>query len=357
MTAARRVTDLVDAVLRGIYKRGAARILSHHDLVAPSAVPALSGYSGARTGLCCAANPGFAGPQPSSTSVVVGGGCLGYSRARTDCVRIDYLVDTLLTLTLAAWTGYRCVIYLPVGEELLVANADRHGNWLRFGDVMEAFVGLLASRVALPHPVEIIRTDAPEVSALLDDCLDRRHRELDGWDLTDLYTVRPSTTDQGDPPGPRRLHQYRRTIITYLPETIRQLLGDRTIAHVVVAENLHQVRAVAMARRITVNTTPADQIDYLAHLPTPSITATNRMARAEDRSAIHLLDPPDHTAAKIGRMAPVVRRFWEAVADVGSEFSDTASYGPLDVIGDGRRMLLAADSHRPRHADQETTCP
>ncbi|HWH00259.1 MAG TPA: hypothetical protein VNV66_13260 [Pilimelia sp.] len=356
MTATRRTTDLADAILRGIYKRGAARILSHHHLAALSAVPALSGYPGAQTGLCCAATPGFVAPRPSPTSVVIGGGCLGYSQARTDRVRVDYLVDTVLTVTLAAWTGCRCVIYLPVGEELLVTDTASHDDWRRLGDVVQAFVDLIAGRVAPRHPVEIIRTDSPEVSSLLDDCLDRRRRELDGRDLTDLYTVRPSVADRDNAPGPQRLHQYRRTIITYLPETIRRLLNDRTIAHVVVAENLHQVRAVAMARQITASTAPADRIDYLAHLPTPSITATNRMARADERSAIHLLDPPDHTAVKIDRMVPVVRRFWEAFATVRTAFSDAASHGAYDVIGDGRRMLLAADADRSLHAEREATC-
>ncbi len=356
MTATGRATDLVDATLRGVYRCGAARILSHHHLAAPSAIPALSGYPGVRTGLCCAVTPGFVAPRPSSTSVVVGGGCLGYSRTRPERIRVDYLVDTVLALTLAAWTDCRCVIYLPVGEELLVADAGSHDDWRRLGDVVQVFVDLLAGRLVLRHPVEIIRTDAPEVSSFLEDRLDRRRRELDAWDLTDLYSVRPSTAGRDNPPGPSRLGQYRRTIITYLPETIRELIGDRTIAHVVVAENLHQVRAVATARRITASTAPSARIDYLAHLPPPSITATNRMARADDRSAIHLLDPPDDTAAKIDRMVPVVRRFWEAVAAVHAAFSDAASHAPLDLIGDGRRMLAAA-ADRPQQTEREATCP
>jgi hypothetical protein len=130
-------------------------------------------------------------------------------------------------------------------------------------------------------------------------------------------------------PSRARLDQYRSTIATYLPVVVRDLTGSRTLRQVVVAENLHQVKAVNAARDLLTRLGLPHGIDHLAHIPPPSLSGTNRMARAADASALIVTDRAEANAAKIARMRPDVAAHWNAIWDLHRAVARTSHDGGL----------------------------
>ncbi|MCK2245425.1 MULTISPECIES: hypothetical protein [unclassified Crossiella] len=276
-------------------------------------------------------NVGFGVPLRDE-SVVVGGACLSYCDADLARLRMDFVADTLMPLLLSAWTGARCLLYLPVGEEIIVSgDTIEPDRWRILGDQLEVFIDALAACVPGKVRPILVRTDDSAVSDAVDDAADEVAHYVDDRQLGSLYTFRRSTQVRNEP-GIQRLRQYRRSISSYLPRLIRLFVGDKSVRHVVVAENLHQVKAVSATRSMMESR--ADTLDHLAHVPPPSVSGTNRMARAAEHSALFCLEDADTQRAKTARMTPHVRRYWENVWP-RREFSDS----PLTEADTTARMF------------------
>ncbi|WP_431781232.1 hypothetical protein [Streptomyces chumphonensis] len=326
-----------ERVLRGMYRRSGAWLLDRLGLVPAGGRPELAGHVPVEIGTAFAVGPDFERPV-AGRSVVVGGACLTHCDARPERVRAEFVADTVQPLLLAAWAGVPCVLFLPVGEEMIVSDPSiGRQDWRRFGDGMEAFVRALAAAVPGGRPPVVVRTDAAETSAVLDRAVERSGDALAGLDLEDLYTVRPARAARR-PPGPARLRQYHRSIVTYLPEVVSELAPGLDVRHVVVAENLHQAKAVRAAEAVAEAVGAPGRIDHLAHVPSPSVTGTGRMARAEDHSTLFCLDAPVVRAEKLARMPSSVRRFWAACFPEGPR----PPHGPGAPQAEGDAVRLAA---------------
>lgn len=295
-------------ILRTLYRVDDKRLLALHDLV-PAEASELADIASVRSGLAIAVNHSAGRARPGET-IVVGGGCLGYTNARLVDLRLDYLTDTMIALAVASMTGVHCLLYLPIGEEQITAPRLRE-EWSAFGDRIETIVERLAATLAAPPSVTIARTDAPAVRSAIDRSLARHHDQLAAANLGALYSLRPA----GKPtiPGPARLDQYRSTIMTYLPQVVSELVG-RHVDHILVTENLHQVKAIAAARSLA--TDDGDHVDHLAHIPAPSLGGTTRMAVAKPESALIVIGSPATNAAMLRRADPTSRAYWQAVWDL-----------------------------------------
>ncbi|MER6558529.1 hypothetical protein ABT300_12405 [Streptomyces sp. NPDC001027] len=287
-------------------------------------------------------------PPVSGQSVVVGGACLTNCDARLERLRAEFVVDTLQPLLLAAWAGVPCVLYLPVGEEAIVSDPSISLDaWRHFGQRLEGFVNSIAASIPNGRPPILIRTDMDTSSAALDTAVEAISGLVRPQDLDDLYTIRPSRSGQ-KPPGAARLRQYQRSIVTYIPSVVAELVGGLDVRHVVVAENLHQAKAISAARTALTATGSQDRVDHLAHLPSPSITGTGRMARSEDRSTLFCLDAAEVRAEKLLRMPPVVRQFWENSWPRSLRLARTAVDGDrLNAVFDEWHRLLAQAAGMP----------
>jgi len=338
-----------DRVLRGMYRRSSAWLLEHLGLSPAPDRRELAGYGPVKTGVAFAVNRGFRVPA-SGSSVVVGGACLTNCNAQLTRLRTEFVADTLPPLLLAAWADVPCVLFLPVGEEIIVSDPSiGRYEWQRFGDQLEVFVNSIADALPGARRPILVRTDSAAVSGMLDAAAVEIAGLVSAEELETLYTIRPSRSGQKTP-GPERLRQYRRSLVTYLPSTVSALIGDPALRHVVVAENLHQAKAIRAARSVSAATSAGRRIDHLAHVPSPSITGTGRMARADDRSALFCIEDPAARAEKLHRMAPTVRRFWES-AWVPGHFPAHGSAAGTDQLGGlfdyFRRLLIEAPITHP----------
>ncbi|MFJ8015055.1 hypothetical protein [Streptomyces sp. NPDC096339] len=338
---------MADRVLRGVYRRSGAWLLDELGLISATETQDLVEYGPVKAGMAFAVNPQFKAPV-SGRSVVVGGACLTNTDAQLDRLRAEFVADTVQPLLLAAWAQVPCVLFLPIGEEIIVSDPSIGIDaWRRFGDGLEAFVNSIAACIPDGRPPILIRTDSDAVSATLDTAVDAISGLVAVKDLDDLYTIRPSQSGQ-NPPGAARLRQYQRSIVTYLPSVLSELVGGLEVQHVVVAENLHQAKAIRAARTVSTATGAQGRIDHLAHVPSPSITGTGRMARAEDRSTLFCLDPEKVRTEKLHRMPPVVRQFWESSwPHTLRRPSSAVGDGSLDSVLDEWHQLLARAAGTP----------
>jgi hypothetical protein len=337
-----------DRVLRGMYRRSSSWLLEHLGLSPAPAQQELAGYGPVETGVAFAVNRDFQVPA-SGSSVVVGGACLTNCDAQLARLRTEFVADTVPPLLLAAWADVPCVLFLPVGEEIIVSDPSISiEEWRRFGDQLEVFVNSIADFLPGGRRPILVRTDSAAVSGMLDAAASEIAGLVSADELETLYTIRPSRSGQ-KAPGPERLRQYRRSLVTYLPSTVSALMGEPAVRHVVVAENLHQAKAIRAARSVSAAISAGPRIDHLAHVPLPSITGTGRMARADDRSALFCMEDPASSAEKLRRMAPTVRRFWESAWVPGHlpAHGSTAGTDQLRGLFDYFRRLLveAANTH------------
>ncbi|MGY4969580.1 hypothetical protein ACWGCC_10160 [Streptomyces nigrescens] len=310
-TTAPKSDQLPDRLLRDIYRRPSSWLLDELRLVPASERQDLIGYGPAAAGVAFATNSHFT--PPSGGSVVVGGACLTNCTAQLERLRAEFVADTLQPLLLAAWARVPCVLFLPIGEEIIVSDPSISPSaWQDFGQCLEGFVNRIAAAIPDGRPPVLVRTDKKPVFTTLDSAADAITGLTPAEDLEELYTIRPSKSSR-KPPSPARLRQYRRSIVTYLPTVVSDLLGGTSVEHVVVAENLHQAKAISTARAVMAATGARGHIDHLAHVPSPSVSGTGRMARAEDHSTVFCLEGAEAKAEKVRRMPVSVRQFWESV--------------------------------------------
>lgn len=296
-------------ILRSVYRIDEQRLFALHGLAAPTHV-GLGSSPAVQSGLAVAVNADFDPPRPGA-SVIVGGGCVGYSNASLAQLRLDYLTDTVMALAVASLAATDCLIYLPIREEQITAPAA-HEGWRAFGDILHAISSRLAATIAAPRSLTIARTDDPSVRSVVARVIARRGIDMRSDDLNTLYSLRPSGKQVT--PSEARLQQYRSTIMTYLPEVVGELIG-RPVDHVVAAENLHQVKAVSLARSIAEGLR-SGRVDHLAHTPAPSLGGTTRMSVAKPDSAIAIMDPPTASALALRRANRTVRSYWQTVWDL-----------------------------------------
>ncbi|WP_020525218.1 hypothetical protein [Catelliglobosispora koreensis] len=309
-------------LIRTLYRFDFRRLATLTGLTPAASVTDLQQYPGAVNGLTPLANNGFHRvAEPGS--IVVGGGCLGYSNADLAQLRVDYLTDTMLALAFAAWARLPCLIYLPIGEEMITAEPGQHASWSQFGDRIELVVRGLAAQFDTGQHIHILRTDTSHVRALLDERGSQLAEALPASAIGSLYALRPS--GKAVSPSEARLTQYRSTIATYLPDVIRQLLGQQTIRRVIAAENLHQVKAIAQARQLA--GASGDSIDHLAHVPAPSLGGTTRMATAAADNVILACADPATSAAAVHRANQTVQTYWHAVWSTHRSLT-TADHSP-----------------------------
>jgi hypothetical protein len=329
-----------DKLLRTLYRLNHHQLYALHDLESAAARPSVAGFPGVISGVCAAVNTGFTAPDRQS-AVVVGGGCLGYSGADPGQLRVDYLTDTMIALAFAAWAQLDCLIYLPIGEEMITARPEAHEGWQAFGDTIEALARRLAATVASAETVTILRTDAADIRHRLDKAVASHTGDLDATAIGDLYSLRPSGKQVT--PSESRLDQYRATIATYLPDVVADLLGRSEVRHIVVAENMHQVKAVAAARALA-DAAGLGRVDHLAHVPAPSIGGTTRMAVARPDSAVIVTDTTSSNIAKMRRSNALVRGYWQATWDLHRAVSSLKLTPALvDMIGIYRQLAILED--------------
>lgn len=294
---------LLSSAVEAMYGRPVAALLDELNLVEVGQERGTGSIADGLHGLAMATTR-YPLDLSGESAVVVGGGCIGYSNGRLAQVRADYIADLIAPLAVAALTGRIAVIYLPVGEELVTAPSHRN-RWTRFADELERCLAEICA-TAPDVTARIVRTDKPDISALLDAAAARLAPGVSEDELAALYELQAAAEPRRRP-GTARLSQYRRTLATYQPGVIAQILGVAPPRSVLVAENLHQARAVNLAARLSGGTAVA----HIAHLPAPALTGAERMCVVDPGEAAFAAGFED--IASVG--SPLSRTYWAAIAE------------------------------------------
>jgi hypothetical protein len=314
-TATMRLADeMASGILKGIYKRSQNWLLRRHHLVRAASEPYLRSFEHVEAGIACALNAGFSSACVPG-ALVVGGACLGYADAEVNKLGLEVAADLVAPLAFAKWCNSSCLVYLTVIEEARMSvgtiSIDR---WKNLADAVERFIFALAKTMGVER-ICVMRTDVPAVDRILDASVEKRMADLRSEAVNDLYAIDSSGRTVRRPLV--RLDQYRRYVISYCPSVLQASM-HMPIDRIVVAENIHQVRAINKARELSIvlgmsTEDCSNRIDHIAYLSPPSITGSRRMARAGERSAIFLSESADVTRSKVAKMADRPRYYWRHI--------------------------------------------
>lgn len=339
-----------DKLIAGIYKHSRSWFMDAYGLAPVQPGSVLSEFEHVRANIAFATNAGFDCTR-TPTGLVVGGACIGYSEAEPKRLSLDIIADLISPLAFAKWSGNACLIYVNVAEEAMV-TAERIAleTWTQLGDGIEQLVVSMAGRIGVSD-LHILRTDRADVDEAIRHAVARRAALLPDSKIGNLYSIGYSgRTSYHDPV---RLAQYRRNIVSYLPCVIRQATS-LPIRRLVAAENVHQVKAINMARELLSEARESiagsvppdgDQIDHVVFVSPPSITGTRRMATARHKSGIYPLEPASQFESKMMRMTPSAAYYWdriwpEALRCVWSRTGTTPLVAALDEIGTAMRSAF-----------------
>jgi hypothetical protein len=304
---------LAGKILERVYKRSAIWLMNKYDLVHARDIPTLGNFEHTEKGLAYAVNREYE-LVDKSRALVVGGSCLGYCEGRIEQLGLEVVADILYPLYLSRLLKTECLLYITVTEEAMVSrDSVPYRFWTFLGDIIERFVVDLA-RIFEPKNLHIFRTDIPHVNLAIEAAVHLHINNLASNLISSLYAVDSSGRDSNK--DAIRLAQYRRNIVGYIPGVIRTAIGIPS-THIIAAENIHQVKAIKMARSILDSESSLgsdiDRIDHVVYLSPPSITGTNRMSRASSKSAIYILEGIDEIERKLNKMSATSKYYWNSV--------------------------------------------
>ncbi len=277
--------------------------------------------------------------------IVVGGPCV-YHLAGDSPPTLRELLDVVTPIDLAVHLGAKCVLWFELDESYVTSTGS-----LKLGerDVRDAqrpveplvrFALLYAeSRGFSAADLHVVLNTEPRVRAIVDDYYERHATLLPDAALDGLYSA---NGESQFPSGAAKAMSYRlvfrRSIMTYLPSCIQEVIGE-DVGAVVVAENLDQAGAVARAREICAAIGENRPIALMASLPAPN-AAGSAMLRGKK---IDRLEPTALRSAldRLAGAPPSVRDFY-AHALVGVDDEQTAAWQRTVVLLDELYRVAAA---------------
>ncbi len=217
---------------------------------------------------------------------VVASPCIDHCFGDVDELSVSVAADLLIGLRIAEALTLPLVSFLVAGEEthLVPGGTARAAAWARVVDHVARLGGSWAGGrvdaffVSTQDPTawEVLRrqTDA--------DRSDVRDRDLDG-----LYRI---ADDLPFPRGTRftHLYEYYRFNVSHYRRRLVERLADVNGEHILVVENLQQIKAVKLAERL--NPRQCGRTSHLVTSPVPDITNTVRVSRAERHNRVTLTE-------------------------------------------------------------------
>jgi hypothetical protein len=224
---------------------------------------------GFRSGHLVAVSPDLLDPSTSlADAVVAGGPCIGDCQSRPT---LEALYDTVQVLLAARALDLPALLF--VGDEEEGMERGNATEWERLGERFARWLPAIAAVLGVAE-VAVVRTSG-SVHA---DALARLGQPARG--------IEPARIDAAFHLGagvPRPLVEEsrrvtRRVIEAHLPEVVSRHLG-RTVATVVIAENLQQAGVFEVARDLAAGR-GGGQVALAAHWPAPAVSGSERMYRS-----------------------------------------------------------------------------
>ncbi|GGL42363.1 hypothetical protein [Planomonospora parontospora] len=254
-----------------------------------------------------AATPAAAdGPRPD---VVVASTCVDHCDADPGRLAATVLADLVHGAAVAGLLGRPLLSFIGIGEEihLVPGGGDLAARWHETADrVADLFRGL-----AVPPGSRIVSTADADLWRALNDVVEADRVRLPDDELGGLYHLLDGSCFPRGTPFRYFYAYYRANIAHYRRPVVEHLMGPAP-GGILVVENLQQVKAVAVARRLNGDW----PTEHLATLPAPDRTGRTRATRSGRRDGVPLdafLDDPMGVLEGVG---PDVRAFWLITRDL-----------------------------------------
>ncbi|MGW7573846.1 hypothetical protein [Streptomyces sp. NPDC054765] len=224
-----------------------------------------------------------------AATCVLASPCIDHSSGRVSALTASVAGDLLIGLHVAEALGLPMVSFLGSGEEthLVPGGEDRCADWRR---VAEHVAGLGARWARGQVDATFVRTGEPVAWATLGEQTAADHDRVAQGGLDGLHRL---ADDIPYPRGTRftYLYDYYRSNISHYRRPVIEALADVDTAHVLVVENVQQIKCVALARAL--NDADGIRTSHLVTCPVPDVTNSVRVSRAEPRHRIMLADVLD----------------------------------------------------------------
>jgi transposase-like protein len=329
--AANQVPDHVDQLIRQLLRAHPSTLFATHGLVPARHTPALAGSPNLTADVSIAASDLFVALD-HDYSTVVARIPIHHMYGAIHRLRFDAITDVIAAVAYAAWADADCVLYLPLAAEL---NRPRTRvparRWHGFTNSVLHLIDRVVSELAVPpRSLILLRTDTPHVAERIGVAVDEHSHRLAA--LRNLERVGRRT-------GPGRLSIDLSLVVGYLPEVIDDVAGRHGKSHVVVVESLRTARAVAVARFIAADA--GHRVDYLAHLPAPSLDGRQVMSAAPAEHALKLHDAADTNRGKLAAASGPARTHWERMWQMHAALLAGGADAGLPAMADHYRQLTA----------------
>ncbi|WP_125211446.1 hypothetical protein [Streptomyces griseofuscus] len=221
-----------------------------------------------------------------AATCVLASPCIDHSSGRISALTASVAGDLLIGLRVAEALGLPMVSFLGSGEEthLVPSGEERCADWQRVAE----YVAGLGTRWARGRvDATFVRTGEPVAWATIKAQTAADHDRVPQAGLDGLHRL---VDDNPYPRGTRftYLYDYYRSNISHYRRPVIEALAGVDTAHVLVVENVQQIKCVAWARAL--NDADGIRTSHLVTCPAPDATNSVRVSRAEPRHRIMLAD-------------------------------------------------------------------
>lgn len=264
-----------------------------------------------------AGTAGLAAARPPIDAVVAST-CIDHAEADPHQLSAAVLADLVHGAVVSRALDLPLLSFLGTGEEMrLTPGGDaRAPAWGQVADV----IAEMFARLRLPARSRIIVSHEEQVWSALQATVASDRERLPRHELAGLYHLTDGSLFPLGTPFDSYYEYYRSTLAHYRQPVLERLLGC-ALRGILVVENVQQVKAVALARRLN----GGMATEHLVTLPAPGRTGTTRATRAGARGRLCL----DELQVSAGGLAQVSQLglvgdpllFWRTVCQLWNDCS------------------------------------
>ncbi len=264
------------------------------------------GWLAPLSGLAFAGQAGLAAERPG-VGLVLSSTCVDHCEGDPAQLAATVIADLVHGAAVARLLGVPLLSFAGAGQEvrLTPGGSGQRPEWRR----VSAAVRAVFDALELPPGSRLLDTDAPEIWALLAEQAEADRAELPDQRLDGLYRLDDGSAFPAGTPFAFFYEYYRYNVALYR-RPVLAALGPAG-AGVLVVENVQQVKAVTLARRLN-GPWPTQ---HLVTVPAPGRGAAERATRARSADRL-LLDEYLRGGTPVEATLPgATAAFWSAVRE------------------------------------------
>ncbi|GER83925.1 hypothetical protein KTAU_25620 [Thermogemmatispora aurantia] len=251
-----------------------------------------------------------------SIEVVVASPCIDHAEAEPRRLAATVIADLVHGAAISRLLSVPLVSFIGTGQEirLVPRGAERAAGWHRVAErVLSVFETL-----ELPTGSRCFVSHDEVVWAVLSETVERDRTRLPTVALNGLYHLRDGSAFPAGSPFRYYYEYYRYNLACYRQPVLEHLLG-RPLRGMLVVENVQQVKAVALARRLN-GQWPTE---HLVTVPAPGRAGDERATRAAAQDRLTIDELP--SCCEMGEggedWGREHRAFWEKICHSWQELS------------------------------------